>query len=61
MSVVKTDAESVYVYGVFSKYCSDHGVKISPSRPYLNEMNEQAERYLGDVIDMVRSILKLQK
>mmetsp|Transcript_3849 Transcript_3849/g.7212 ORF Transcript_3849/g.7212 Transcript_3849/m.7212 type:complete len:125 (-) Transcript_3849:191-565(-) len=47
ISVVKTDAESVYVHGSLSRHCSDRGIKVSPSAPYLKEMNGKAENTLG--------------
>lgn len=43
---------------LFSKHCSGHGVKVSPSSPNLKEMNGQAEKYFGAVMDMARSMLK---
>lgn len=39
VSAIKTDAESVYIHSAFSKHCSDHGIKLSPSAPHHKEMN----------------------
>lgn len=58
VSVTITDAEYVYVHCAFSKHFGDHGVKVSPSAPYLQEMNGQAERYFGVVVGMAQSVLK---
>lgn len=55
--VVRIDAEYVYVHGAFSKHCADHGVMVSPSAPYLKDINDQTERYFGVIMEMNRSML----
>lgn len=57
VSVMKTDVESDNVHDAFSKHCSDQDINISPSAPYLKEMNGEADRHFG-ALDMVRHMLE---
>lgn len=57
-SVARTDVESVYVHGASSKHCADHGVKVSPSAPYLEYVNGQAEQHFGVVMGMAILMFK---
>lgn len=58
MFVLKTNADYVYVYSMCYKRCADHGIKVSTSAPYLQEMDGLAERYFGVVMEMARAMLK---
>lgn len=54
VTMSRTDSESKYVYGAFAKCCQDVFLRL-----HLNEMNGQAERYFGIVINMTRALLKI--
>lgn len=56
--LVCADSESVHVHGAFVKYCQDRGIGVSPSGPYLKEMNGQAHRYFDNVMNMTACIDK---
>ena len=54
---IKSDAESVYVEGVFHARCRELGINTVNSPPYVHEQNGNVEklfRYLGD---MARSMM----
>lgn len=58
VTMVTTGLESVCVHGAFAKCCQDIGIHISPSAPYLKEMNVQPEGYFAVVMNMERVLLK---
>lgn len=59
VTLVRTDSESVYVHGAVAKHCLDGGIRVSPSATYLKEIDDQAERYFGVVMNMSRVLLEI--
>jgi hypothetical protein len=54
---IKTDAESVYVYGLFQAKCRELGIKMVNSPPYVHELNANAEKLFRDLADMARALM----
>lgn len=59
--VLHTDAEAVFIHGAIAQYLAQSKVSTSHPWPYLKETNGQAERCIGNIMDMTRSFLKTAK
>ena len=54
---IKSDAESVYVKGLFHARCRDLGINTVNSPPYVHEQNGNAEKLFRDLGEMARAMM----
>eukprot|EP00976_Prorocentrum_cordatum_P012543 251131-Prorocentrum_minimum.AAC.1 len=54
---IKSDAESVYIEGVFHARCRELGINTVNSPPYVHEQNGNVEKLFRDLGDMARSMM----
>ena len=55
---LRTDQGGEFSSSIFSKFCSEHGIKRQLSAPYSPQQNEVVERRNMTMMNMVRSMLK---
>eukprot|EP00976_Prorocentrum_cordatum_P081752 1184539-Prorocentrum_minimum.AAC.1 len=54
---IKSDAEAVYIEGVFRARCRELGINTVNSPPYVHEQNGNAEKLFRDLGEMARSTM----
>ena len=55
--VIKTDAESVYISGLFNAKCRELSIQSVNSPPYVHEKNANAEKMFRDLADIARALM----
>ena len=54
---IKSDAEAVYIEGVFHARCRGLGINTVISPPYVHEQNNNAEKLFRDLGEMARCMM----
>ena len=54
---IKSDAESVYIHGLFQQRCRDLGIISVHSPPYEHERNGSSEKTFRDLGDLARTMM----
>jgi hypothetical protein len=54
---IKSDAESVYLHGLFNERARHHGIQTLTSPPYEHERNGTAEKTFRDIGDLARTMM----